>query len=397
MKLETYVTSRIFVVDSSPAVRRMVEQISAPEGFEVVGFQDGPTALEAAKRLSPDLIIADYHLDKMTFSGFCKELNRHDNLSDTYIVSLITLSDRPDENHLRSLGVKAFLKKPFQSEHLLEVIKSLHQDGKQTKADATGSKPKRKTWPPESQTTDTDESVELSDLSDSEPSAEAHEVSVIEPSASPVASTPDSSTPPTSQTESGGQPVSIVEEAMRDLLGHLVQSMTERAERKAEELLTGMLGRQVEAQVSQAVKDEIEKQFAVGLLAERIAQVVRDGIADELPKAMTRQNSDLASMLSRHVQESAVSAVQNTIEQAGGQLVESAIRRQLPGIVREQVGAVDQLVKEAVQEAAARHARDAAEAVVREIAEKSIALAVRQIVPGLAENHVKDEIKRLTA
>ena len=61
----------IFVVDSSPAVRRMVEEISTSEGFEVVGFQDGPTALEAARRNSPSLIIADYHLDNMTFSGFC--------------------------------------------------------------------------------------------------------------------------------------------------------------------------------------------------------------------------------------------------------------------------------------------------------------------------------------
>src|SRR5581483_3661627 len=176
---------------------------------------------------------------------------------------------------------------------LLEVIKSLHQDGKQTKANATSSTLKRKMWPPESQTTDTDESVELSDHSDSEPSAEEQEAPVIELSASPVASTPDSSTPPPSRTESQAQSGSVAEEAMRDLLGHLVQSITERAERKAEELLTGMFSRQVEARISQAVKDEIEKQFAGGLLAERIAQVVRDGIADELPKAMTRQKSDL--------------------------------------------------------------------------------------------------------
>ena len=63
----------------------MVEQISTPEGFEVVGFQDGPAALEAAKRLSPQLIIADYHLDNMTFSGFCKEVNKLDHLSETLL------------------------------------------------------------------------------------------------------------------------------------------------------------------------------------------------------------------------------------------------------------------------------------------------------------------------
>ena len=85
----------IFVVDSSPAVRRMVEQISAPEGFEVVGFHDGPAALEAARRNSPSLIIADYHLDNMTFSGFCKEINKLDHLTETFVISLIDSAPNP--------------------------------------------------------------------------------------------------------------------------------------------------------------------------------------------------------------------------------------------------------------------------------------------------------------
>ena len=124
---------------------RMVEQISAPEGFEVVGFQDGPAALEAARRNSPALIIADYHLDNMTFSGFCKEINKLDNLSETFLVSLINPADRPDENHLRTLGVKAFLNKPFHSDELLDVIKSLreHRDGV-----SNGKGLKRRVWPP---------------------------------------------------------------------------------------------------------------------------------------------------------------------------------------------------------------------------------------------------------
>jgi len=117
------VAPTIFIVDSSPAVRRMVEQISTPEGFKVIGFHDGPAALEAAQKMSPNLIIADYHLDNMTFSGFCKKVHESDNLADTYIVSLVSATDKLDEPHLKSLGVKAFLKKPFQSENLLEVIK----------------------------------------------------------------------------------------------------------------------------------------------------------------------------------------------------------------------------------------------------------------------------------
>mgnify|MGYP003576466927 CR=1 FL=1 len=143
--------STIFVIDSSPAVRRMVEQISTPEGYDVVGFQDGPAALEAARRMSPALIITDYHLDNMTFSGFCKEVHKLDNLADTYIIALTGATDKLETTHLKALGVKAFLKKPFQSEHLLDLIKDLDR----TNTTNISGKKKR-SWPPTSSALDSD-------------------------------------------------------------------------------------------------------------------------------------------------------------------------------------------------------------------------------------------------
>ena len=144
--------STIFVIDSSPAVRRMVEQISTPVGYDVVGFQDGPAALEAARKLSPNLIITDYHLDNMTFSGFCKEVHKLDNLTDTYIIALTGATDKLDESHLKSLGVKAFLKKPFQSDNLLDLIKDLDQ--------SKNGKKKKRSWPPTSSSTDSDDDAQ---------------------------------------------------------------------------------------------------------------------------------------------------------------------------------------------------------------------------------------------
>ena len=105
--------STIFVIDSSPAVRRMVEQLSTPQGYSVLGFPDGPSALDAARKSSPALILADVHLEHMTFSGFCKEIARQDHLAETLIVSIVGDSERLDESKLRALGVCAFLKKAF--------------------------------------------------------------------------------------------------------------------------------------------------------------------------------------------------------------------------------------------------------------------------------------------
>ena len=47
---------------------------------------------------------------------------------------------------MKSLGVKAFLKKPFQSENLLDLIKDLDH----TSAAKNGRSKKKRSWPPTS-------------------------------------------------------------------------------------------------------------------------------------------------------------------------------------------------------------------------------------------------------
>src|SRR5690242_19903878 len=145
----------IFIIDSSPAVRRMVEQISSPQGYEVIGFQDGPAALEAARRTTPALIIIDYHLAKMTFSGFCKEVAKLNSLAETVLVSVVVAADRLDEQHLRMLGVQAFLKKPLQKEQVLDTITQLKHSS--VHQPASTSALKKRAWPPHSTVTDMEE------------------------------------------------------------------------------------------------------------------------------------------------------------------------------------------------------------------------------------------------
>ena len=67
--------SRLFVIDSSPAIRRLVEQSAKAEGYDVSAFHDGPSAIEEAQQAKPKIIFADYHLEGLTFSTFCEKLN----------------------------------------------------------------------------------------------------------------------------------------------------------------------------------------------------------------------------------------------------------------------------------------------------------------------------------
>jgi len=373
------VPSTIFVIDSSPAVRRLVEQISKPEGCDVVGFQDGPAALEAARRTSPNLIIADYHLENMTFSGFCKEVHKLDNLAETYIVSLISSSDRVDEAHLRSLGVKAFLNKPFQSEDLTDVIKDLEA---QQASRTNGTKKKSRSWPPVSSTTDSDDDAFTDDSL-----TEEEEEQAIAPNPQPK----DSPVTTTAAQASAAEP----EEAMKGLFGQLLQSMSERTEKKITDLLPKMVGKDLATLVAKAVEKEARTHMDASLSEERLTQMLEPLLITALPKVLAREMSLLQPIIRQSVFETAHPVIKERIDQFVREEI-IAVRTALSDMVREQLGSLEGLVKEEIQQAAAKQTAEMAEALVRVTAREQVEQAVLRLVPNLAEEQIKAEIVRLT-
>ena len=372
--------STIFVVDSSPAVRRLVEQISKPEGCDVVGFQDGPTALEAARRMSPNLIIADYHLENMTFSGFCKEVHKLDNLAETYIVSLTSPSDHVDETHLRSLGVKAFLNKPFQSENLIDLIKDLEA---QQASRTNGTKKKPRSWPPVSSTTDSDDGDDFNDGSLTEEEEQA-----IAPHPQPKDSPVTTSTATRASTT---EP----EEAMKGLFGQLLQSMSERTEKKIADLLPRMVGKDLATLVANAVETEGRTQMGASLTEERLTQVLEPLLMTALPKVLSREMSLLEPIIRHSVFEIASPLIKERIDQFVREEI-NAVRTALSDMVREQLGSLEGLVKEEIQQAAAKQTAGMADALVRATAREQVEQAVLRLLPDLAEKQIKAEITRLT-
>ncbi|HSV90293.1 MAG TPA: response regulator [Nitrospiraceae bacterium] len=372
--------STIFVVDSSPAVRRLVEQISKPEGCEVVGFQDGPAALEAARRMSPNLIIADYHLENMTFSGFCKEVHKLDNLAETYIVSLTSPSDRVDEAHLRSLGVKAFLNKPFQSESLIDVIKDL--EAQQTSM-SNGAKRKSRSWPPVSSATDSDED-NLNDGSLTEEEEEQAMEPHAQPKPSPVTST---ATPRASAAEP--------EEAIKGLFGQLLHSMSERTEKKIADLLPKMVGKELATLVAKAVEAEVSTHMRASLSEERLVQILEPLLMTALPKVLSREMSLLEPIIRHSVFETASPLIKERIDQFVREEI-NAVRTALSDMVREELGSLEGLIKDEIHQAAAKQTAGMAEALVQATAREQVEQAVLRLVPNLVEEQIRAEITRLT-
>ena len=373
--------STIFIVDSSPAVRRLVEQISTPEGCDVVGFQDAPTALEAARRMSPHLIIADYHLENMTFSGFCKEIYKLDNLAETSIVSLISPSDRIDETHLRSLGVKLFLKKPFQSEDLIGMIKDLET---QQASRTNGTKKKSRSWPPVSSATDSDDEDEFNDDSATEDEEEQA-----------IAPHPQPKEPPVTTTTAAQVSTPEPEEAMKGLFGQLLQSMSERTEKNIADLLPQMVGKDLAALVAKAVETEVQRNMGAALTEERLTSVLEPMLMTVLPKVLSREMSLLEPIIRQGIFDIASPLIKERIDQLVREQT-NTVRTLLPDMVREQLGSIEELVKAEIQQAAAKQTAGIVDALVRTTAREQVEEAVQRLVPDLAEEQIKAEITRLT-
>ena len=379
--------STIFVIDSSPAVRRMVEQISTPEGFDVVGFQDGPAALEAARRMSPALIITDYHLDSMTFSGFCKEVHKLDNLADTYIIALTGATDKLENTHLKALGVKAFLKKPFQSEHLLDLIKDLDRSNT-TKV----SGKKKRSWPPTSSALDSDDEF-AGDSTDAMSDEELHPIIPMTLDVTPVKKEAVKS--PVPESPSTSPPAAEPEEAMKGLFGQLLDSMSGKTEKKIADMLPHMVNTGLEAQVSRAVEAEVQLQLGAAVSQERLTEIIEPLVMQALPKILTSEMTLLEPIIRHSMVEIASPLIKEHIEHMVREQADT-VRQSLQDAIREHLRSVEEEVRAQLKEVATAETKKLATDVVRTIAEDQIRTSVQMVAPSIVEEQIRAEIARLT-
>ena len=383
--------STVFVIDSSPAVHRMVEQLSAPDGCKVIGFHDGPSALEAARTLSPALVIADFHLDNITFSGFCKEIGRQDNLAETLIVSMVDASDRVDESKLRALGVRSFLKKPFQREQLLDTIKEILNGA----AEHRGGKPaKARTWPPVSTGTDDED-----DESPRDASANDATHFETEKEQNPMPSSPAPAVYAATSAQASSKPVG--EEMLKGLYDHLLQSVTLQAEQKLADLLPAAIAREVGGQINSAVhsavQEAVTKHVTEVMDPERLRSTMRELIQEELSRQNSTQLAGIETTVRQAVSDLAPSLVDQAAEKRLSDLADTGVKKYLPEALETRLEMINQLVKTEVERVAADCARQAADEIVHEMAKDPIQQAVQRIVPDLAEAQIRAEIKRLSS
>lgn len=112
--------SRILVIEDDNELLEVLTSLLSSEGHEVVGAASGEYALQAAAQSSFDLVIADVRMEGMSGLDAIEKVKK----DDQGIKSLVITGYASEEDSIRaiSLGVEAYLKKPFSLDDLLEAV-----------------------------------------------------------------------------------------------------------------------------------------------------------------------------------------------------------------------------------------------------------------------------------
>jgi DNA-binding response OmpR family regulator len=112
----------VLVVDDERALVGMVASLLGEEGYEIVTAYDGETALRRHAEESPDLVILDRKLPRLSGDEVCKRIRA----SSTTPILMLTGERGADERaKLLDLGADDYLEKPFSPRELRSRVRAL--------------------------------------------------------------------------------------------------------------------------------------------------------------------------------------------------------------------------------------------------------------------------------
>ncbi|GAC1343969.1 MAG: response regulator transcription factor [Ktedonobacteraceae bacterium] len=116
---------KILVVDDEAVLVETIAYNLEQAGYQVITASDGASALQAAQREIPDLIILDIMLPEMDGLEVCRQLRRESNTSTTPIMMLTARGDEIDKVVGLEVGADDYVTKPFGRRELLARVRAL--------------------------------------------------------------------------------------------------------------------------------------------------------------------------------------------------------------------------------------------------------------------------------
>jgi len=112
----------ILVAEDERDIRELIVITLQIAGFRVVDVPNGEEAVKKATEITPDLILMDVRMPKMTGFEACKALKREEKTQD---IPIIFLSAKGREGEISTgleLGAEEYFLKPFAPDELIRRV-----------------------------------------------------------------------------------------------------------------------------------------------------------------------------------------------------------------------------------------------------------------------------------
>ncbi len=128
-------TKKLLVVDDDPGLLLAVSETLIAEGFEVITARRGAEAMVRIAENLPDLIISDIRMPGMDGYALVRNLRSSPRTRLVPIIFLTAKDEVADRIAGFRTGVDAYLTKPFESEELIAIVKSILERVQRTHSD----------------------------------------------------------------------------------------------------------------------------------------------------------------------------------------------------------------------------------------------------------------------
>jgi DNA-binding response OmpR family regulator len=112
----------VLVAEDDEMQAELIRRSLLAEGHTATVVHDGPAALDAARRLGPDLVVLDLMLPGIDGFGVCRVLRRDD---DIPVLMLTARSDEDDVLLGLELGADDYMTKPYSPRELMARIRTV--------------------------------------------------------------------------------------------------------------------------------------------------------------------------------------------------------------------------------------------------------------------------------
>jgi len=122
----------VLIVDDSKILRGMVRRILGLTGLDIGEVHEaggGQEALEVLTRARIDVVLADVNMPGMSGAELVQRIRKSPISGRTHVVVISSDRNQATMDTMKSLGIDAYITKPFRAEALRDVLNGVFSKG----------------------------------------------------------------------------------------------------------------------------------------------------------------------------------------------------------------------------------------------------------------------------